>query len=153
MSDQPGLFDSVSTKPTSCIECHHANVHDNGRCGYPGCVCGLRDEQLSTQAREEGMGRVAKTSVVSEEWMGLARQAIVDVAQAQRYMSSVDVVELLTKRDQAPPYGSRVMGPLMRRALTEGILEGPVSVKRSDRVTSHRGLENVWESTLFKGEA
>lgn len=137
-----------------CPGCNHGlmTVHDaHGRCHYPGCVCGLRDAARGADARDEGMARAAATQAVTAEWKALALGAIKTVAARQAELSSSDVVEYLTERGEEPPPGSKVMGPIIRKAVSLGYIDGPIRTRSSDRVSQHRGLENVWRSKLFTG--
>ncbi len=141
-------------EPQGCPSgsCSHALAHhdESGRCIYPDCFCGQRDAAASARERDKGMVRAAANPEITDDWKATALAAVEVVACRQEYVSSVDVVEYLHEAGEPPPPGSRVMGPLMRRAATLGYIEGPVSTRNSDRVTHHRGLENVWRSKLWR---
>lgn len=154
MVEQTSIFDQQPAVP-NCGECGHSmDLHKGpeGRCTYATCICGLRDAKRSEAAKEVGMARVVNSKTATDEWKTVVIEAIRQVAERQPELSSVDVVELLTRWNEAPAYGSRVMGPLMRKAAKEGIITGPARVRKSDRVTSHSGLENVWDSMVYQGE-
>lgn len=134
------------------LGCGHANARhdDNSRCQYPGCLCGLRDAKASADARDEGMDLAGSSAEVTEAWKNFAMLAIRMVAAKQPELASIDVVEFLIEAGKPPPPKSRVMGPLMRRAAALGYIEGPIRTQASDRVTHHKGLENVWASKLYR---
>jgi len=105
-----------------------------------------RDARRSAEARDAGMALAETAWHATEVWKELVLNTIRSVAEDQAQLSSIDVIEALGS--QAPPAGSRVMGPLMRRAATLGYITGPVATRRSDRVSHHSGLENIWRSNL-----
>jgi hypothetical protein len=148
------LFGPDPTAPTGCPHgtCSHALALHNeaGRCEYADCPCGLRNPTRSAEERDRGMAIAASAKFATPEWKALAMQAIRQVAEKHETLGSIDAVELLTKWGEAPPYGSRVMGPLMRAAAKEGIIEGPIHTRQSDLTSSHRGIVNVWRSLICK---
>jgi hypothetical protein len=145
------LFDLPEPEEENCGKCGHGLFRWHGikGCSFPDCTCKpLRDVKASARARDEGMAHAEASAQITDEWKQLVLRTIKYVAERREYLSSIDVIEELAKTGNEPPPGSRVMGPLMRRAVTLGYIEGPVETRRSDRVSHHRGLENVWKSRL-----
>jgi len=105
------------------------------------------DAYASALARDEGMARVAAGAPA--EWAEAALEAVRATAQ-EMPVFVVDDVWGRMDVDPADVRDLRVMGAVMRRAVSAGYAAPTGQFGLSARVSSHRGPRRVWRSLLYE---
>lgn len=96
------------------------------------------------EARNEAMARVESHSA---PWAAVAMDALRDVAKVRSIVSSEDVWACLDARGIPRPVEGRAMGPVMARAVKQGILD-PLGYDRGTDPKHHRDILRTYRSLL-----
>lgn len=103
------------------------------------------DAPLATQARDRDMERVERAA--DPEWKDAAYDAVVQTAREIPRGFIVDDVWHRIPRTIEAPLEPRAMGPVMRRAQSDGVIVPTNEYRASARVTAHRNPRRVWRSS------
>lgn len=104
------------------------------------------DGAAAIAARDEGMSRV---EVRSAPWRVVAWDALIAVARRTVVLSSEDVWRELDRMGVSRPIEPRAIGPVMMRAVREGVLT-PLGYERGTDPKHHRDILRVYRSTVSR---
>lgn len=102
------------------------------------------DAEQGVAARDEGMARV---QVRSAPWAAVAMDALIAVAREHDELTTEDVWKRLDAMRIPRPTEARAMGPVVRRATVEMIVE-PAGYSRSSNPACHRGIIRIYRSLV-----
>ena len=102
----------------------------------------LFDRVAAENGRDDGMGRAARGAPTS--WKSRALDALEVCARQYREFIVDDVWKCMDPADV--PHEPRAMGPIMKMAQSQGIIEATGKYRLSDRRTAHRNPRQVWRS-------
>lgn len=97
------------------------------------------------RAGDEAVARVERHA--TGEWKVAARAAVLAVA-AHRDAFTTDDVWALLERANMQPREPRALGPIMRRAVREGVCVATDIYRESTRVACHGRPLRVWRSLM-----
>jgi len=101
----------------------------------------MNSVRAAQAAKEEAMERVELHA--DEDWKMAAEVAVRLVARRGRPFTTDEVVELLTQSN-VTTHDLRALGPIMRNALREGLVEESGLWRKSSLVSCHRRPKAVW---------
>jgi hypothetical protein len=90
---------------------------------------------------------VADVEVRAAPWVAVAREALLAVAERQVSLTSDDVWQELERRGVPAPEEGRAMGPVMKRAMREGVIE-PVGYTQGTNPKHHADVMRVYRSLV-----
>lgn len=102
---QPSLFDDGPTHRTDCKECNHAlkKFHEpEGRCSYPGCLCGATEptfpvpQVMGGQPDYPLQDTSREAFIASKERKGKTQERIYKLIMNARHGKTDDELEVLT---------------------------------------------------------
>jgi L-serine deaminase len=89
-----------------------------------------------------------------EDWKAMFERCLVEVARKQPELTSDDVLAKVEALPDAPTtHNLSAIGPVMRRAASDGILSSTNRVTRSARAVKHGIRHTVWHSNLYRKDA
>ena len=106
---------------------------------------GLFDAAAGEARKEEAVTRVEANA--SRAWLDAAWEAVCIVAAVPGEMTSDDIWHVLFNWGSPAPHDPRAMGPVMRRAVREGLLRPTSTFRPSDLPQNHRRPVRVYEVT------
>lgn len=80
-------------------------------------------------------------------WREAAYEAVVDYAKTHQRFSTFEVSEAMSKRDDVKTHTLRAMGPIIRRAKKNGIIEHSGEFARNLR--GHLSPTPIWNSLVY----
>lgn len=105
------------------------------------------DAETAEKLLVEAVERVERNA--SSEWLTLARDAILLIAQHRQTFTTDSVWAILARWNVEEPHESRAIGAAMRRAQSAGWCKPTEQVSHSIRPACHRRPLRVWQSLVY----
>ncbi len=102
----------------------------------------LFDAAGAREAAREAMQRVHEHA--SPRWLAHAHAAVVAAVEAKAEITTDDVWQRLWEWGVDPPREERALGPVMRQAVTSGLLRNTGRTQKSKRPICHGRPLTVW---------
>lgn len=116
-----------------CADCSHATIHMHTLgCLADGCTCPqyvppvpavVSSPTLERARAERDAAMVQVEAAASPEWVARAESAVVVLSGIRRPFSTDDVWDQLAAWQVESPREPRALGPVVKRALRDGVIE------------------------------
>lgn len=109
-------------------------------------LASLFDSNEGDRRRDEAMDRVAANAII---WSALADIAVSWCAEHHDEITTDDVWQRLADQGVDPPHEPRAIGPVMRRAVADGVIVSTDRYVRSRRPVHHRAPLRVYRRAVL----
>jgi hypothetical protein len=107
-----------------------------------------QDAKEAQRRKREAMDRVERNA--RKEWNKAAYHAVIEIARVQEKLNTDPVWALLAKWEIPPPRQGKAMGPVMRRAAKDGIIEDLDDKRlKTIRPSQNASKKTTWHSKIF----
>lgn len=112
----------------------------------------MTNHDAARAATDEAIERVERHA--DDDWKRLAYRAVRWLASTRAEFTAEDAGDALRRYyPDAQTHEPRAMGPIMKRAQRDGIIEATDHFRRSDRPESHCCPKQIWASLIHDDAA